>query len=379
MIIEIHGTGTHNRGAELMAVAIAERLRKALPTVQIVVPPGFGSFAERAKYGFYATWDGQYRRQRLQGALISMIPAPLRSIRRMVSPASVDFVLDASGFSFSDQWGARSARFLYQKMQAPQRQKQPLILLPQAFGPFEQPEVAQAARRLLTRATRIYPRDDQSLAAVQQLLQRTDLRKYPDFTIAMSGKVAEAIQLPAQCSMIIPNQRMLDKTSFGDEYLAFLRHAITVLQQQQLNPVFLLHDSHEDHQVVQQLGESAAHLPVFRHDDPRVLKWMLGQAELVIGSRFHGLVGALSQGVIAFGIGWSHKYQELFNDFACPQLLIKDVTDHQGFSAQIEQLMQPHQRYAVQSKIGQAAQRLKQQVDQMWEEVLQEIYAAQSI
>lgn len=36
--IEIHGTGIHNRGAELMAIAVAEKVAARYPDAQIIVP-----------------------------------------------------------------------------------------------------------------------------------------------------------------------------------------------------------------------------------------------------------------------------------------------------------------------------------------------------
>ena len=54
-IIEIHGTGTHNRGAQLMAMAIRERLSIDFPGVELVVSVKFGTLQEIADHGFRTT------------------------------------------------------------------------------------------------------------------------------------------------------------------------------------------------------------------------------------------------------------------------------------------------------------------------------------
>jgi colanic acid/amylovoran biosynthesis protein len=52
------------------------------------------------------------------------------------------------------------------------------------------------------------------------------------------------------------------------------------------------------------------------------LKAMIGQCDLVVGSRFHSLVAALSQGVPSVALGWAHKYVELLGDFGQEDLVI---------------------------------------------------------
>ena len=46
-------------------------------------------------------------------------------------------------------------------------------------------------------------------------------------------------------------------------------------------------------------------------EDPRLLRALLGQADVFIGCRFHSVVGALAMGVPTLTIGWSHKYGEM--------------------------------------------------------------------
>ena len=54
------------------------------------------------------------------------------------------------------------------------------------------------------------------------------------------------------------------------------------------------------------------------------LKAMIGACDLMLGSRFHALIAALSSGVPSVAIGWAHKYPELLGEFGMERL----VFDH---------------------------------------------------
>jgi len=369
LTLEIHGTSTHNRGAELMAIAVAERMRASFPGVRLVVPTSFGDFESRGRHGFWTTYDFPGRvRARLTGALLRTGAPGIRAALGIVDPAEVDVVVSASGFAFSDQWGPGAAQALLAKMETPQRRNQPLILLPQALGPFENPEVSKASRELFARSTLVCARDDHSFAAVEKLGGARDLRKYPDFTLGIRASQPDGVDLPEAFAAIVPNYRMLDKSGAAEGYIAFLKKAVEILQSKHLNPVFILHDAEEDMKVIERVS-SGRPLPVLKHPDPRVLKGMLGKATLVVGSRFHALVSSLSQGVPCIGAGWSHKYPELFRDFDSDDLLIADLNDAPKLAAAIDELADLPRRQARITRIRAATNLLKGKTQEMWQDV----------
>jgi colanic acid/amylovoran biosynthesis protein len=44
------------------------------------------------------------------------------------------------------------------------------------------------------------------------------------------------------------------------------------------------------------------------------VKSVIGDCDLLVGSRYHALIAALSQGIPVAAIGWSHKYEELLKE-----------------------------------------------------------------
>src|SRR5690606_18745045 len=141
----------------------------------------------------------------------------------------IDFVLDASGFAFSTQWGAAPAVSLLKRMNKRYRRKQPLVLLPQALGPFNDPTVSDMCRALFARAELVCARDQQSLEQAEKLRGTTRLVKYPDFTLTVDPILPSGIELPTRFSVIVPNCRMLDKSNQAGEYRDFLRYACELL------------------------------------------------------------------------------------------------------------------------------------------------------
>lgn len=368
-IIEIHGTGTHNRGAELMAIAISEKIKSVYPAAKIAVPSTFGTQQDIKRYGFYTTCILESKRSKHIFSLISGILSG-----NIINPIHVNTVLDASGFAFSDQWGVGPARKLVKKMARPYRKHQKIVLLPQALGAFEDQNVKKYTLTLFQRAALVFARDNQSYGYSHALIpNQQKLRKYPDFTLLVKPVTDLSIKLPVKFACIVPNIRMLDKFDHREDYLEFLRQALSLVESQGITPMFLIHDGEEDARVVDMLQLKHHNYVIVSHEDPRILKWILGQSQFVIGSRFHALVSSLSQGVPCIGAGWSHKYPELFNDFSTRETLIDDLKDIQTLEKYIRLLADPTSNKIKSDQIQQAANSLKSKVEEMWELILLEI------
>lgn len=367
-IVEIHGTGVHNRGAELMAIAISEKIKSVYPDAKIVVPCTFGSLSDIKNYGFWTSRTIESKRPKCLNTLfLSFISGNTINVK------DIDLVLDASGFAFSDQWGYGPARKLFNKMNGSSRKGQPLILLPQALGSFKHEEVRSWAKKLFNRATVIFARDKQSFGFSNEITEKKKLLKCPDFTINVQPLEKVSIALPEKFVSIVPNARMLDKLEQNQQYLDFLKKSVDLILANGLKPVFVIHDLHEDRNVVNLLGSQYSNVLIIQDNDPRVLKWILGKSQFVIGSRFHALVSSLSQGVPCIGAGWSHKYPELFEDFNNFEGLISNLSDFKALEKQISELSDDNQRALRAQNISAAAQILKSQVNEMWDVVLNQI------
>ncbi|CAB1220493.1 polysaccharide pyruvyl transferase family protein [Acinetobacter bouvetii] len=368
-IIEIHGTGIHNRGAELMAIAISEKIWSLYPNAKIVVPSTFGFPSDISRYGFFTSSTLELLAKR---AVFSLTIAGLTG--KIIKSKKVDVVLDASGFAFSDQWGEYFPKHLFQKMIAKHRVHQSLILMPQALGKFEKKDVSDWTKKLFSRADIVFARDEQSYKYSEPLIDLSNkLKLSPDFTIAVKPLENSSIQLPEKFVAIVPNLRMLDKSDDPEAYLNFLKKSIELILKNGLVPLFLIHDAKEDLKVVATLGENYSNIEAIQHQDPRVLKWILGQAQFVIGSRFHALVSTMSQGVPCIGAGWSHKYPELFADFSNRDGLIDNLADLTSLEKQIT-IFSNQVTYVERSKqIQSAANELKNKVDQMWKLIIENI------
>ncbi len=55
------------------------------------------------------------------------------------------------------------------------------------------------------------------------------------------------------------------------------------------------------------------------------MKAVIGKTACVIGSRFHALVAALSQGIPCMALSWSHKYRELLKPFGLEKYAVESV------------------------------------------------------
>lgn len=369
VILEVTGTSTANKGAELMLEAIRRRLGPA--GVELAVTPWFGDYRDRARYGLRTKLEaGGWGRSRLAMALM---PRAMRGPYGLAAESDIAAVLDASGFAFSDELPAERVERFAQDVRRWKRRGQRVILLPQALGPFEKPRHRAAFETVMRHADLIYARDRDSYEHVKILGGAEDrLRRAPDFTNLVPGAVPEDLRMGRPLACVVPNRRMVEMMDQekAAEYPPFLARCIEALREMGLRPHLLLHDPSGDAALTGSIQKNLEEpVPVLREEDPVRLKGILGQAEIVVGSRFHALVGALSQAVPCIGTSWSHKYQMLFGDFGGERFLLSAGASMQQIRDRVRELVDEPGRGAVVGRIREAAQRREGEVRRMWEEV----------
>ena len=320
MLIEVTGVNTWNKGAELMLVAVRERMARHADAA-LAVDPWFGSYAERARYGLRLR--AEIRKMGRSKAALALMPPSFRQQVGIVLQDELDAVLDASGFAFGDQHPPERAEAFADRVEAERAAGRPVVLLPQALGPFETPRAADAFRRIARAATLTFAREEASLAFARAAAgPEARIEMAPDFT----NLVKPARQAPdATLAWIVPNHRMIEKAGTAaeaDAYLPLLADCARRAEARGFTPRVLIH-GRDDAALLAPLAEAyGGPLDHVMLDDAVEIKRALGEAGLVIASRFHALASALSQAVPAIATSWSHKYEMLFRDYGCGELVL---------------------------------------------------------
>ena len=375
MIIEIRKAGFVNKGAELMLRAIMERIQAAYPHALLTMAPTHKGasmpFRKVVDHGFYPK-ASLYRYGVQWGDLAAFAPQKAQEMYGIVLDRDVDVVIDAAGFSYSDQWGDRSSLELAHSAVRWRKQGTKVILMPQAFGPYTGTRIRRAIRRAVDNIDLIMPREKTSYDHLTEVTgERPHIRQYPDFTNLIEGVIPDYFDRSQHEFCLVPNYRMLDKTgdSRGNAYIPFMVRCAKYVKAKGAKPFILVHEGEKDRWLAEQISEGAGGLPVLVEDDPLKIKGILGASFATIGSRFHGLVSALSQGVPSLATGWSHKYQELFRDYGFPEGVLSVDDADSELAEKIDRLVDERANRELAESLQKESAQLKSRSEAMWGEV----------
>lgn len=372
-MIEIRPGSFINKGGHLMAIATVAALGKG---ARFAAEPWIAPYADRARLGLHQKlWVR--RLGPLAGLPAAAIPGRLRRTFGIVGEPDIDAVLDLSGFRYSDddRYGARSANELATNATRWHAGGSRVVLLPQALGPFRSAAVRDPFLRALDAVDLVFARDRRSLAHLQELLPNDErVALAPDCTIALAADRPHDLAArvtPGAYAAIVPNDRMLERTSPAVQaaYPGFLLAAMSALRDRGIEPVVVLHESRRDRAFVERLRLGGRPPSTIEEHDPLVLKGILGGAAVVLSSRYHALVSALSQAVPVVATGWSHKYEELLADFGCSEQMLEVGTDHAPLLAAIERATDRAGSSTGRDDLRERAMRQRFLVEAMWERV----------
>ncbi|MCC5851838.1 MAG: polysaccharide pyruvyl transferase family protein, partial [Alkalimonas sp.] len=332
--IEIKGVQFRNKGAYLMLLACLDGLR-ALPQMELVLSPGPNlPYPERARLGAWQKLS--FRRKGLDlTPWIGRLPSPIiRLFHRygMVTEQQVDAVLEASGFAYGDQWPLQFLQNTAREVERFAKAGKPFIFMPQAFGPFKSEASKAAMRQIIQHARLIFVRDAVSKQHLESCLSPLPAHvvQCPDFTIGL--KPASLPEVGQPYAVLIPNNKVIspfhhaNAEQLKDDYLAAFVQAADQLHQAGYQVKLVNHEGKEDAELCQHIQARAQHAEVVEIEDPLAMKAYIGGASLVVSSRFHGAINALSQGVPCIATSWSHKYREMMQDFGMADYCIEQLT-----------------------------------------------------
>jgi colanic acid/amylovoran biosynthesis protein len=376
-MIELRGAHAGNKGAELMTKTVIDRLRAFDEGLRFAASPR-GSYESRARYGL---WQVYPRRRTghppFVGLRLTVDALSGRFVRRRTAEryglarhGDIDALVDLSGSSFSDFWPVDDIRTFAALARRLRRRGRPVVLLPQMFGPFEKPGAAKAMTAVLQHVTLAYARDRESLRYLHELVgEDPRLRLAPDITIAPEGEEGDSA-----LAYLVPNVRMLDKgeADWQQVYMARLAAVGRRLMERGLDVRVMIHDVRPDdltlgRDLLRAMGRTEA--PLEAVEQPLAAKARLGRARLVVASRYHSIVGALSMGTPAIVMGWSHKYGELLCDFGVEGLLHRATDSEADLLALADRLAEPASRAAYEDQLVRAKAAMLEPIDRMWRDV----------
>lgn len=377
MFIEIRKAGFINKGAELMLHAAQQKLKERYPDATFVMAPtskrAEHPFHNLVQLGFYP--KASLWRYGIQwGNLANLAPRQLREMYGVVLDREVDVVIDAAGFAYSDQWGDAPCSELAQSAKRWRKNGTCVILLPQALGPYASERNRKAMKTVVENVDLIFPRERVSYEHLTGLVgEQPKIRQSPDFTNLITGVLPDSFDTEQNRFCIVPNCRMLDKTDQAtrDAYLPFLIKCTEHLLRKNARPFVLVHEGKDDRALADKLSAAVGGIPVIEEKGALQIKGILGACSGTLGSRFHGLVSALSQGVPALATGWSHKYQMLFEDYGVAEGMLKVGASDAEIERKVAWITDDREQ--IQAQLKARAEHLKAQSEQMWQQVFEVI------
>ena len=345
----IRGGGFVNKGAEAMVRTVQSEIGRRLPTARFYMQAPPGEASRVAGQGLLPVPTGQGTRW----------PKPVRRAISALHLLDMHALVDVSGHAFAMDESAATARHFLAVAQGFWFLRKPVVLLPQTFGPFDDAVTQRRFSKLLQYVTLAFARDKESHAHLAALagVDPAKVARAADIAFQFRGAPPEEGAEALRAAGIDVSERPLvglgasfrvyelaEERGKADEYVARLaalaRHVAEVKGASvAIVPHALI--GRDDVLVARRVMERLNGLPnvaAITQDCPAaLLKSIIGHCALLVTSRFHSIVAALSQRVPVVAVGWSHKYAGIMRDAGLGEYALSfDATDRDALLALVD-------------------------------------------
>ncbi len=364
--ILIAGGGLVNKGAEAMVRSVQHGLLPLIDDAEGLLATS-SDYPEDKLRGL-VNWHNPFG-SRVKSAQFALPQAlgllgrwPFRSTLEWYAQtgtgARIDAVIDISGYAYHDRAGQRRSKL--RRLVRAHRVGVwdifsllgvPTFYMPQAWGPFSTAEGRTRADRVIRGASAVFARDAYSYECLQQLpsFSEAKVRIASDIAFTFRGDseaVGQSLLGGLGCAPdgspligIVPSMRVYERTPQRGSDSSYVRCLCAIaehfIREHDARVVLMPHEirpggagEQDDRYLCRIISEELAPTrAAFAATDDYTaeqLKSMIGRMDLMVSSRFHAIVAALSLRRPVVAVSWSHKYWELLQSVGLGEFVHTD-------------------------------------------------------
>lgn len=380
MVIQIDGSGSVNKGAELMLAACLQEIKRSLPDSQVIInsrTPDEEFVREQYGNNYVISRDETFytrvEKYHIVGILSRFSRAWANYFTLQHAVKGVDLILDVGGFQFGDQWGHIKDGIDSWKEYLKRAHKYgtKVVFMPQAFGPFEKEGSKKMLKVLNDYSDLLIARDDVSYnyllkegASIDKVLL------YPDFTSSVEPQESNYSKKSNGKVCIIPNSKIVQMgTMEKKEYINAIVNIIDLVYKKGKEVILLNHEGEGDYKLCNEIaGQTTHHVEVISGLNAVKTKGVISTSYMIISSRFHGVANSLSCGVPCLATSWSHKYKKLLEEYGQDDCLL-DLIDQNSVIDKINKMLISEKNKEVRFTLGKKNVEVRSKNREMWDEI----------
>lgn len=240
-----------------------------------------------------------------------------------------DYILDTSlGDGFSDIYSKRKCFLQCILKEIPIIMNKKLILLPQTIGPYYNSLFSKWAKRILNKSEAVFVRDNISYELCKQLYSGDNVHITSDMALMLPYSQSDYIfksnnkmKIGLNISGLLYNGGYNKNNQFNlkFDYKEFIIKLVKELNKDEDVELFLvshvfskgIEDDYASCVEIYNLFDLDESPLVF--ESPMSAKSFISNMDVFIGSRMHSTIAALSSNVVTIPIGYSRKFNGLFD------------------------------------------------------------------
>jgi len=265
-----------------------------------------------------------------------------RNGRAMEAILQSDLILDSSsGDGLSEVYGMKRLIFHIVRKWLVTALGKKLVLLPQSYDPMRNPFMRLATAHIVKRSFCVFLRDKQALANIRsdrkfKINGTPQLRYVPDLAFLLKATPPAHANLPTlarsddrvligiNVSGLLLNSATMYRFGLKVDYRELILMLVRSFLDNEQNQVVLIphvtgqtNESDEaacDH-IREEMSEHCNGRMIDlsgKYQSTREIKYLIGCCDIVLSSRMHACIAALSQGIPSVGLAYSEKFYGVF-------------------------------------------------------------------